>query len=1232
MNASTNLILARKVAGLSCALIAALGLAANANAAATINIVNNDAAGVGFNDTTAVAPVGGNTGTTLGAQRLIAFQAAAAKWGATLDSSIQINVRAQWTALTCTTTSAVLGSAGAVTVHRDFVGAPFTSTWYSASLANKLNGADLDATNPEINANFNINLGNAGCLDGTPFYLGLDNNHGTAINLVTVLTHEFGHGLGFQTFTNGTSGDQFNGFPSIYDRFLMDNGNGKSWLQMSSAERAASALNPRKLVWNGPKVLTDAANVLALGSPLLAVTAPGAIAGNYEVGAAAFGPVLTTTGITAQVVQALDPSDAAGTLTTDGCSALTNAAAVAGKIAMIDRGTCGFTVKVKNAQDAGAVAVIIADNTAGGPPAGLGGADATITIPAVRITLDDANLLKAQLGAGVTATLKVDNSIRAGADVFGKPMMFSPNPFQSGSSVSHWDTSATPNQLMEPAINTDLTHEVTPPNDLTYSQMTDIGWVASTLPSAISRTAGDVQNTAQNTAFATSPTVATAPGAAGRTVTWTALSSAGGASATFPSTGTRFAVSLTDASGQAVAPALFANSQAGTYALNATVPGAGTTVFSLTNAPASVAGPACVTDTSQADFLAGAFNNTDAVAVPGDVQLANPANLDQQSTTLGTSGVGITVATWGGQTFTPAISGDLKAVDINLFCSGCTGTTPALTVSVRATSGGVPTGADLATASIAGFNSGSSAYYNAVFATPLALTAGTMYAIVIRPSANPSPGTYALTRSGTSTLGADVYAGGTRVAGATSGTVWSNPLTGGVNTDAGFRTYMQTGYAAAGDFTSSLKDANAPAGTGTQWSSLSWNGVTPVNTTLRFQVAASNNFAGPYNFVGPDGTAGTFFASGASLSQFNGFRYLKTRAFLTTGSGTVTPAINDVTVCYDNVTLPDLTISKTHSGNFTAGQTNAAYTVTVSNTGATAKPASSLVTVTDTAPVGMTIVGMAGSGWSCSSLPACTRSDALAGGASYPPITVTVAVAAGASSPLVNSVAVTTATTEASTANNSANDPTTIVIGPTSALTVARLGSGGGSVGSLDTGINCGATCTQQYANGSVVQLTATANGDSTFTGWLGACTGSASTCAVTVNAATAVSATFALSPVASRVLDVDDNNAYEAAFDGVLILRHLLGVSGAALSNNATGPGANPARVADPALNNYLLDVAPYLDVDGDGRVDALTDGLMIVRKLLGLTGTAITNGAMSPNATRAAGLVEAYIQSLRP
>jgi PA domain-containing protein/carboxypeptidase family protein/uncharacterized protein DUF4214 len=914
-------------------LILVLAASSSAFGAATIVILNADGAGEGFNDPTVVAPVGGNPGTTLGAQRLNAFTEAANIWGATLTSSITITVRAQFNPLTCTATSAVLGSAGATFIERDFAGAPFAATWYHEALAEKLFGAVLEPTH-EINATFNTNLGQTGCLDGIFFYLGLDNNHGANVDLVTVLLHEFGHGLGFSTFTSGTTGAQNSGFPAIYDRFLIDLSTGKSWLQMTNAERAASAINARKLAWTGPKVETDVPSVLAAGYPLLRVNSPPAIAGDYEVGTASFGPALTAGGVTGNVVQALDPSDGAGVLTTDGCTALTNAAAVAGNIAIIDRGTCTFPIKVKNAQDAGAIAVIIADNVAGSPPAGLGGTDATIVIPSVRVTQADGNTIKAQLGTGVNVSLLLDTTRRAGADRFGKALLFSPNPFQSGSSVSHWDTIAFPNQLMEPAINGDLTHNVTAPSDLTFAEMSDIGWVASALPSSISKTSGDNQNTSLNQSFLVPFSVTVSPAVSGITVTWTVNPNGAGAGATFPSTSSRFAISTTNVLGVASAPALTANGQPGFYSMNATVPGAGTTTFALQNDAVPAAGISCLTDTTQADFQAGVPNNTDVNTSPDNVILLNAANLDQQNTTLGTSGVAINITTWGGQTFTPAVTGQLAMADINLFCSGCTGTTPSLTLSVRATSGGLPTGADLATATITGFNSGVAVFYTGIFASPPTLTAGTMYALAIRPTANPSAGTYAITRSGTATLGADVYAGGTRVAGATSGTVWSIPLTPattGISTDAGFRTFMQTGFAASGDFVSGLKDSNPLFGN-TFWTTMTWNATVPAGTTLQFQVAGSNSFGGPFNFVGPDGTPATFYTtSPASISQFFLSRYLKYKAFFTTTDNTVTATLNDVTVCFNN---PPTAAPATISGQITTADGSPLAGVTMNLSGA----------------------------------------------------------------------------------------------------------------------------------------------------------------------------------------------------------------------------------------------------------------------------------------------------------
>lgn len=446
-------------------------------ASAPITIVVTDPPGVGFNDPTPAAPVGGNVGTTVGQQRLIAFQYAASIWGSKLDSIPTIHIDASFPALTCNATSAVLGSAGTTEI---WYGPDFEipSVWYSFALANKLAGTDLDPGTPQVRARFNRNLGQSNCLSGSGWYYGLDNKApANRIDLVAVLLHELAHGLGFQQFASVSTGAQPLGRGDVYGQYILDNSTGKTWNIMTNAERAASAINPRRVAWSAINVTLDVPGVLQAGTPLLRLTAPSSIAGSYSVGTAAFGPALSSPGVTGDIALAQDPSNAAGPSTTDACSPLTNAAQVFGKIALADRGTCTFVAKAQNVQAAGAIGLIVADNVAGAPPAGLGGADPTITIPVVRITLADGNVIKAGLGsATVSANLGLDLTIRAGADPAGRALLFTPNPVQAGSTISHWDTIATPNQLMEPSINSDLTHGVQPPYDLTLSLMRDIGW------------------------------------------------------------------------------------------------------------------------------------------------------------------------------------------------------------------------------------------------------------------------------------------------------------------------------------------------------------------------------------------------------------------------------------------------------------------------------------------------------------------------------------------------------------------------------------------------------------------------------------------------------------------------------------------------------------------------------------------------------------------------------------
>jgi PA domain/FlgD Ig-like domain len=435
--------------------------------AATITIVNADGAGEGFNDPTPAAPVGGNGGTTVGQQRLIVFQTAANIWGSLLTSSKTIVVSSQFNALSCSSTSGVLGSAGPTTIHANFTGAEFSGYWYNVALANAESNADQNGATAEISAQFNSSVGLTGCLDGSSWYYGLDDNHGAnGIDLLVVVLHEMGHGLGFLTTTDGGSGNFQSGLPALWDKFLFDESTGLHWDAETSTQRAASAISTNGLVWDGKAVNFMVPHVMS-GRPQLVVTAPPGIAGTYQAAAASFGAALTTTGVTAPVVLGVDASAPVN----DGCSALTNAASVAGKICLLDRGTCAFTLKADAAQAAGAVGLIIANNAAGilSP----GGTDPTVTIPVVMITQTDGNTIKAQLGTGVTATIGLDPAHFAGAhDPDERLMMFAPNPIQPGSSVSHWDTSALPNLLMEPAINGDLTANV----DMTRYLFEDIGW------------------------------------------------------------------------------------------------------------------------------------------------------------------------------------------------------------------------------------------------------------------------------------------------------------------------------------------------------------------------------------------------------------------------------------------------------------------------------------------------------------------------------------------------------------------------------------------------------------------------------------------------------------------------------------------------------------------------------------------------------------------------------------
>jgi hypothetical protein len=464
---------------LTLALATTLVLPGAAFAKTKITIKNADGPGEGFNDPTPKAPIGGNTGTTLGQQRLNSFQAAADIWSELVDSDVEIIIRANFDPLTCDDTGATLGAAGASFFVNNFPNAPKANVWYNVALASKLAKSDLANGQESIRARFNSSIDNR-CFNGEVWYYGLDGNHGSDEDLLVTLLHEFGHGLGFSGATNSETGEFAQNKPHIWDFYTIDTATGLLWKDETAAQRVTSVISG-KLAWNGTLAVNASKTYLKDVATLPPV--PQLFVGSsnpvkFNLGTAGFGPTLTAAGLTGQLLGATNAATAPATSTTDGCAAFTNAAQMVGKIAVVDRGNCNFTVKAKNAQLAGAVATVVIGRPEDCAVFGLGGTDSTVTIPAVSVTAQDGAAIRALMAQSTqTGTFGVflRGGNLAGADTVGNVLLFSPCNFIAGSSVYHFDTSATPNLLMEPNINSDLQHKV----DLTLDQLKELGWTSS---------------------------------------------------------------------------------------------------------------------------------------------------------------------------------------------------------------------------------------------------------------------------------------------------------------------------------------------------------------------------------------------------------------------------------------------------------------------------------------------------------------------------------------------------------------------------------------------------------------------------------------------------------------------------------------------------------------------------------------------------------------------------------
>lgn len=465
------------------ALIVGLATASAGANAATMVINNVDAPGVGFNDKTPATPLGGNPGVTVGEQRLYAFRYAMDLWGARVQSNVPVVVQGSFAPLACDANSGVLGSAGALQIFANFPGAKRADTWYGAALANAQAGVDLTPGKPDpgllaapfnddIVARFNGNIGQANCLPGSAWYYGLDNRApANTTDFLNVFMHELSHGLGFQNFITETDGEPpaFPDFvyPDIYSTFTKDTTMGKTWDQLTPTEIVASAARDTKVVWTGPNVTAAVPTAL---EPFSALTANVPAGFSREFNFAGYGPAARVGEFGGAVVLVNDGVNGGPNGLFDACEPLAPGS-LQGKVALVIRGTCTFVVKSLNAQLAGARGVIVFNNAATGFP-GLGGADPRITIPTIGVTFADGLAL-----AGGTSTVALTPDAtkpRFGADLAGNALLYAPTTIALGSSISHFDTRAFPNLLMEPFITGTL--QAARSVDLTGLLFADIGW------------------------------------------------------------------------------------------------------------------------------------------------------------------------------------------------------------------------------------------------------------------------------------------------------------------------------------------------------------------------------------------------------------------------------------------------------------------------------------------------------------------------------------------------------------------------------------------------------------------------------------------------------------------------------------------------------------------------------------------------------------------------------------
>jgi len=446
-----------------------------ASAAAQFVLEFTDAPGVGVYDTKPATPVGGNMGTTVGEQRKAALQFAADSWGKILGTAVPIVVRVGFSTLNCRTGIAPLGYAGAASAVGNFPGVlPIPGlpdgVWLPIALANALAGEDLQPGRPDIVAEFNGDI--AACFPIHPrnWYYGFDGKPTEdELDLVETVLHELAHGLGFSSMANQATGALFGApdlaAPDVFTQHIYDTTAKKFWPDMTNPERAGSAKNARRVVWEGRAVTAAAAKVLAKGAPILSV-APEVAGFRGAVSETNFNPM--------PLVGSFSGSLAFGSSGASPTCAL--AGSFVGKIGLVTAsGACSFVAAI-DADRLGALATLVVDadrketppRQAEMPASFL--ANNAVKSPAFMLSVTEAELLRG--ASGGTVTIAADLARSVGADETGRAYLYASNPLVPGSTISHWDPLARPNLLQEPVAPLVPSHD----SSMEAALLQDIGW------------------------------------------------------------------------------------------------------------------------------------------------------------------------------------------------------------------------------------------------------------------------------------------------------------------------------------------------------------------------------------------------------------------------------------------------------------------------------------------------------------------------------------------------------------------------------------------------------------------------------------------------------------------------------------------------------------------------------------------------------------------------------------